>query len=227
MQHLVLLHGATGSEKQLVALSELSGGTYHVHTLNFEGHGGRPGPDAFSFESFAENILEYLDANGIAECVLFGYSMGGYAALKFAALYPGKATAIVTLATKFEWSPAIAAKETALLDPEAIAEKVPKFAAMLEALHAPLDWKTVVRNTASLLTDLGNGKGLSEEELKKIGVPVLLCLGSEDKMVSQAETDAVAQILPRAETIVIAGAQHQLERTDPELIVEQIRKFAG
>ena len=227
MQHLLLLHGALGSEKQLAPLVALLKDSYHVHAIDFEGHGGRPGDGAFSFEGFSETIKVFLSESGVVKCSIFGYSMGGYAALKFALLNPGIAERIITLATKFEWSPEIAEKETAMLNPEKILEKVPKFAASLEALHAPLDWKEVMKKTADLMRSLGDGKGLSDKDLHQIDVPVLLCLGSEDQMVSREETEDAAGKLGNGKTHTIEGAQHMLERTDPELIAEAIKAFIG
>jgi len=141
------------------------------------------------------------------------------------AVHPQKVSGIITLATKFEWTPEIAAKETAMLNPAVIEEKVPGFAAALENLHAPLDWKTVMNKTAELLVRLGNGEGLKEEEFRKIDVPVVLCLGSGDQMVSLKETESASQLLPQAEVMIIEGAQHMLEKTDPALIAEVIGRF--
>jgi len=44
MEHLLLLHGALGSKEQLAALALKLKDKYVVHTLNFNGHGGRPFP---------------------------------------------------------------------------------------------------------------------------------------------------------------------------------------
>ena len=228
MKDLLLLHGAIGSAKQLAALELLLESDYRVHRLDFEGHGGRAAENAsFSFNGFVENIRVFLEQNDIGQCAIFGYSMGGYAALAFARQFPEKVSEIITLATKFDWSPEVAAKETAMLNPDVIEEKVPKFAASLHALHAPLDWKTVMNKTGDLLRELGKGKGLTDEDLGAIDVPVLVCLGSEDTMVSQEETTRAAKLLPHARMKIIEGGQHMLERTDPALIAGCIREFLG
>lgn len=224
MKDLILLHGALGGKQQLERTAALLSTAYNVHTLNFEGHGGRPSDNAFSIGLFAENLLKYLDEHGIDHCFVFGYSMGGYVALKLAELHPGRIEAIVTLGTKFAWSPEIAAKETAMLNPEKIEEKVPKFAAALEQLHAPLDWKEVMHKTADMMRRLGDSPALSDEGLSQIAIPVRLLMGSEDVMVTHDETEKVQALLPNATFEVIDGWQHPIERIEAEALADKIKK---
>jgi pimeloyl-ACP methyl ester carboxylesterase len=81
MQHLILLHGALGHANQLHPLADLLK-TYHVHTLNFSGHGGTPMSNAsFSIPLFAEEVRQYIRQNNLGNVAIFGYSMGGYVAM--------------------------------------------------------------------------------------------------------------------------------------------------
>jgi pimeloyl-ACP methyl ester carboxylesterase len=224
MKDLILLHGALGGKQQLERTAALLSGSYNVHTLNFEGHGGRASDNVYAIELFAENLLAYLDENGISSCYVFGYSMGGYVALKLAQLHPERIAAIVTLGTKFAWSPEIAAKETAMLNPEKIEEKVPKFAAALEELHAPLDWKEVMHKTADMMRRLGDNPALPDADLAGINTPVKLLLGSEDVMVTRDETEKVQALLPNARFEVIDGWQHPIERVAEEALADRIRE---
>lgn len=224
MKDLILLHGALGGKQQLERTAALLSGNYNVHTLNFEGHGGRPSGNPYAIELFADNLLTYLNENNIDRCLVFGYSMGGYVALKLAQLHPEKIAAIVTLGTKFAWSPEIAAKETAQLNPEKIEEKVPKFAAALEQLHAPLDWKEVMIRTADMMRRLGDRPALSETDFAQITIPVKLLLGSEDVMVTHDETEKVQALLPNATFEVINGWQHPIERIEAEALADKIGK---
>ncbi|HLP55142.1 MAG TPA: alpha/beta fold hydrolase [Fluviicola sp.] len=216
MKQLLVLHGALGAKQQLEELKPLLGNGFNVHSLNFEGHGGRPSDTNFSIELFVENVRDYLEQNDISSCSIFGYSMGGYVALKLAAQFPGTVNEIVTLGTKFGWTPEVAVKETAMLNPEKIEEKVPKFAAALAQLHAPLDWKEVMYKTAQMMLDLGDQPALTEEELRSITIPVTLLLGSEDTMVTVEETTAVQQQLPNATFERVEGWQHPIERVNKE-----------
>lgn len=222
MKQLLVLHGALGAQQQFEELKSLLSTTFVVHTLNFEGHGGRVSNEPFSMELFVQNVRDYLTENKLSSCSVFGYSMGGYVALKLAAQFPGTVNEIVTLGTKFGWSPEIALKETAMLNPDKIEEKVPKFATALAQLHAPLDWKEVMHKTAQLMTDLGNQPALTEAELEAIAIPVTLLLGSEDVMVTVEETLAVQQQLPNARFEQVAGWQHPIERVNKEELSQKL-----
>jgi pimeloyl-ACP methyl ester carboxylesterase len=224
MEHLLLLHGALGAKQQLEPLKTALQDRFVVHTLNFEGHGGRPASQPYSIGLFVQNVLDYLSENGISNCVVFGYSMGGYVALKLASLFPGKIRAIVTLGTKFAWSPEIALKETAMLNPQKIEEKVPKFAAALEQLHTPLDWKKVMNDTAEMMRGLGDDPALTPEDFEKVRIPVTLLLGSEDTMVTPEETlDAQAR-LDNALFMRVDGWQHPIDRVDTAHLADLIGK---
>jgi pimeloyl-ACP methyl ester carboxylesterase len=222
MQDLLLLHGALGGKQQLEPLRATLQDKFTVHTLNFEGHGGRPTGHPYSIDRFVQNVLDHLQENNIENCPVFGYSMGGYVALKLASQYPGKFRSIVTLGTKFAWSPEIAAKETAMLNPEKIEEKVPKFAAALEALHAPLDWKEMMRGTAEMMRNLGDRPALTKEDLENIDIPVTLLLGSEDVMVTPDETVDVQLQLKNSWYERVYGWQHPIERVDATQLADLI-----
>lgn len=223
MKQLLVLHGALGAQQQFEELKTLLSREFTIHTLNFEGHGGRPSGQPFSMDLFVQNVRDYLGENKLYSCSVFGYSMGGYVALKLAAQFPGTVNEIVTLGTKFGWSPEIALKETAMLNPEKIEEKVPKFAAALAQLHAPLDWKEVMNKTAQLMLGLGNQPALTAQDFQAIEIPVTLLLGSEDVMVTPEETLAVQQQLPNATFEQVSGWQHPIERVNKEELAQKIR----
>ena len=85
MQHLILLHGALGSNKQFQSLVQELAGTFQLHTLNLHGHGGQPIPDhTFSIELFSEQVARYIQDMNIEKVNLFGYSMGGYVGMYLA-----------------------------------------------------------------------------------------------------------------------------------------------
>jgi pimeloyl-ACP methyl ester carboxylesterase len=218
MKDLVLLHGAIGAASQLKPLAELLSLNYNVHTLNFEGHGGRGISGNYSIDRFSENLITYLNENQLQKVSIFGYSMGGYVALKTATLYPERIEAIVTLGTKFQWDPETAKKETGMLDPEKIEEKVPRFAQHLSNMHSPLDWKSVLKGTAEMMIELGNGAGLSDNEITSIHIPVLIGIGEQDQMVSIEESKRVADLLPQGKMMVFENFPHPIDKVDLQIL---------
>lgn len=223
MKDILLLHGAIGSKKQLEPLANMLQKKFRVHLLDLPGHGGEPFPvEGFSMEIFSNAVLQYLDDHSIAETSFFGYSMGGYIAMFFAQKYPQRVHKIITLATKFLWDEAIASKEIKMLQPAAIEEKLPAFAAELAVRHAPLDWKEQLLKTQQLLTDLGKNKGL---EYGLISSSCLLMLGDRDKMVGLAETWDAYQALSNASLAVLPQTSHPIEKADILLLKFYIDRF--
>ncbi|WP_207514003.1 alpha/beta fold hydrolase [Longitalea luteola] len=226
MQHLLLLHGALGSKDQMEPLATALHNSYQIHTFNFGGHGGRPFPEkTFSISLFSEQIAEYLRQSGIQQANIFGYSMGGYAAMHLAKHHPEQVNKVITLATKFHWDEKTAAREVKMLDGKTIQEKVPAFAAQLQQRHAPNDWLALLDKTKELLTGLGNNNTLQPEDYATITTPVLVLLGDRDKMVSLEESQAVYKQLPNARFGILPGTPHAFEQVNFSLLAFLIDEF--
>lgn len=209
----------------MLPLSEKLSPHFDVSIFNFSGHGAEATGQEFSIDLFAEDVVCFMTQQKIEDASIFGYSMGGYVALKMAVLYPEKVTGIVTLGTKFDWTADSSAREVQMLIPDVIEEKIPKFAEELKRRHKPQDWKNVVRKTAVMMTGLGNGKAITPAEFEIIQHPVMICVGSEDKMVSIQESRFVALLLKNGTLNVIPGLKHPIELIDTELLAGTIQGF--
>jgi len=224
-QPLLLLHGALSSAKQFFLLQNILSEKYDVHTLNFPGHGGEDIPPEFSIPLFADTVLHYMDEKNITSVNIFGYSMGGYVALYVAAHHPGRVNKIFTLATKFDWTPQSASRETSMLNPEVIMEKVPAFAKSLEQMHSPQDWKVVLSRTSDLLMNLGNKPALSEKELQNIDIPVVISVGELDKMVTVEESSNAAHQIKNGSFCLFPSTPHPFEKVNHSTLAEKMNEY--
>jgi pimeloyl-ACP methyl ester carboxylesterase len=220
---VLLVHGALGTAAQLDALRDVLRATHDVRTLELEGHGSTPAAGAdYSIRRFGDNIRGALTNRA----VIFGYSMGGYAALSIAAEEPDRIAGVVTLGTKLSWSPEVAAKEVLRLDPATIRAKVPKFATDLEQRHRGAGgWETVLRKTATLMGELGARPIVDDALVQRILQPVRLMVGDRDALVPIDETAAAARKLPRGQLAVLPGTPHPIEQVRPGLIATMITDF--
>lgn len=225
MKHLLLLHGAIGAKDQLSELAGLLEKDFVVHMLNFNGHGGESFTESFSIAAFAAEVEEYLSTHNIHEASVFGYSMGGYVALYLAKQKSQLLNKIVTLATKFYWDEAVAAKEASMLNAEVIQEKVPAFAETLKQRHLPNDWKTILDKTKTMLLQMGKQNPLQPNHYSTISQPALLLLGDNDKMVTREETEAVQKALPNGRFQLLEQTSHPIEKVNPVVLAEIIREF--
>lgn len=223
--NLILLHGALGSRTQLAGLKQLLSLNFSVHDFNFSGHGGSPAEGPFSIDGFVSDTIAFMDEMKIPAASFFGYSMGGYVALKLAHDFPDRVERIVTLGTKFQWDPESAAKEVKMLNPEIIEQKVPAFAATLADRHQPGDWKINMKKTADMMIELGNGKAMTIPMFEKITQPVMICIGTEDNMVTITESEFTAQNLKIGELNIIDGFKHPIEAIDQKIMAGIITEF--
>jgi esterase/lipase len=222
---LLLLHGAIGSSGQLQPLADILKSKYDVSLLNFSGHGGNVGPDYFSIELFAKDVLNWMKNNSVEKIDVFGYSMGGYVALYLARHFPEKINRIFTLATKFNWTPESASSEIKMLNPETITEKLPNFALTLQERHAPRDWKKIMTMTTDMMMSMGNKNVLSKEDFQSIDHEIILSVGDNDKMVSIDETENVSNLLWNSKMIVLKDTKHSIEGVDVEVLSGKIIGF--
>lgn len=222
--NILLLHGALGTKRQLANLADsLDHAT--CRSLTFTGHGENELPDeGLSFEQFLRDVDEAMQKIS-GPVHLFGYSMGGYVALLWAAKHPDRVASVSTLGTKFIWTPETLEKELKKLDPAAMEEKVPEFALGLASAHGHDRWKGLVTATADLMTRLAAQPLLTDDVLAAIECPVLLGVGDRDSTASPEETLATARKLKDAGVLVFPCTRHPFEEVDLDLLITQLSRF--
>ncbi len=92
---IVLLHGYLESKEIWGEFAEKLSATNRVLCIDLPAHGDSEIPyQVNSMETMAKITNQILDDLKICKCTLFGHSMGGYATMAFAELYPEKLEAI-------------------------------------------------------------------------------------------------------------------------------------
>lgn len=226
MKSILFLHGALNSSNQFENLKTQLPNNFNFHAINFSGHGGNLIPlNGLSFEVFVNDILLYLDNNKISKINLFGYSMGGYAALMFALKYPERVEKIFICSVKLKWDLVSASKEVDFLNPEKMLEKVPTFANNLMVLHGMNVWKNLLKSTSDMFMDLAKGQLLSDEDFLKIQHPVLIAIGDRDKTANLNDTIHVFGKLPNSQLLVMPNTPHDFSKIDFDLLKHEIALF--
>ncbi len=225
MAHLLLLHGALGSQEQFDDLKDALSADFTIDTLSFSGHGRTASQQhAFTVQNLSHEVLYWLNDRQRRKIDIFGYSMGGYVALWLARFYPDRVGKIMTLGTKLDWNEATAEKETKLLNAEKITAKVPAFAAELQDRHGEHEWHSVLQKTSNLMHDLAK-QHLTDEDFAQITAQVLLTLGDQDNMVTKEETFHVESMIPGAKTLELKDTPHPIDKVSTDLLASEIRKY--
>lgn len=226
MEHLLLLHGALGLPDDFSELEKSLSTRFRVHKLLFAGHGNTPIPaKGLNMELYVDQIAAYIAGYLTESFHIFGYSMGGYAALACAAQYPGQIRSVLTLATKLQWSPEAAAKESAFLQPDIIATKVPRYAAQLAERHGATRWKHLLSGISGLMERLGTQPLLTEKVLAGIDIPVQIMVGDRDNMVSMDESREASTFLKSGRFAVLPGTAHPFEKVRNSLLLSLMYDF--
>lgn len=223
MSPLILLHGALGAAPSMDVFAQaLKSVKFYI--INLSGHGTENWPnDRFSIETFETDVLRFMDSQNIPAAHIFGYSMGGFVALRLAAKAPERILSVTTLATKMDWTEESCQKESAMLNADVMEAKVPKFVAALDALHPQAGWRKIVEHTQYLIHIMHRYR-FSDEDLGQIKQPIRMMVGDRDKMVSIDETIAVYRALPNGSLCVLPHTPHPLEGVDNTLVASLIQQ---
>ena len=218
--HLLLLHGALGNKDQFEHLMDALSDQFMVWSFSFLGHDGTYPIQDFTIQRFSDQVVDFLDSRNIDRVNIFGYSMGGYVALKTALHRPERIDRIVTLGTKFDWNPKSAEQEVKMLNPDIIVNKVPKYAAQLISMYGEDNWKQVLFRTGHMMRGLAGGLCLKNEELKKIDPSIKIMVGSNDRMVSEDESRQMAERLPNAQFELMDDWPHPIDKLNTNELVK-------
>ncbi|MBX7204931.1 MAG: alpha/beta hydrolase [Bacteroidia bacterium] len=223
MAVLLLLHGALANHRQFTPLLPLLNPELKVKAIDLSGHGEKKSePRSFSLDTFCKDILQASNGEPVH---LFGYSMGGYAAMYFAQQYPERVCSVLTLSTKYRWSKEIAAAENAKLNYDLLVQKAPGFITALNEQHPCTTASVLLQQTSSFLTELGIHDHLKPESLTNMNQPVCLAVGDRDKMVTLEETVASYKALPNGQLAVLPDTPHLFEKMDMEKVAALINGF--
>jgi pimeloyl-ACP methyl ester carboxylesterase len=92
---IVLLHGFLGSHEVWSEFSKKLSKRFRVIAIDLPGHGRTPSIGYYhSTELLAQSVKAVMDTVGVRRYVVAGHSMGGYAALAFAELFPENVSGI-------------------------------------------------------------------------------------------------------------------------------------
>ena len=217
----LLLHGALGTKAQVQPLAkELPGSTQ----IDLSGHGSRELPDHLGFDHFIQDIENVRQEQKADRIDLFGYSMGGYAALLYASRHPEHVRSVVTLGTKLIWDREGLDRELRMLDPQKMQEKVPQFVDRLMQQHGE-KWERLVHATARLITGLHGTPLLTMEVFQKIQCPVMLCVGDRDRTAVPEHALQVQRQIANASTLVMPNTGHPLEAVDMRRFLPHVSAF--
>ena len=238
---IVLLHGWMASAKTYQELQPLLAKNFYVIAFDAPGFGQsfHPGRKVSSFY-MARVTKAVLDAMQIKKAILFGESMGGMTALRFAALWPGYVEQLV-LANPAGFNPGrLRQIGMRFLLQDSMYDSSPDWPFVL-TMHlvcfnfgeiAKSDLKELQQRrrnhrwafaTATAYRDIRSG--VLDKIAAKIKVPMTLMLGRHDLAFPKPYQDHARFMLPQAKVIYVEGAGHGLHADKPQAIIDLFNSF--
>ncbi|CAA7194094.1 alpha/beta fold hydrolase [Chryseobacterium potabilaquae] len=224
MPHLLLLHGALGHSDIFNSIKDKLNPYFDIHTPLFSGHGNTELPkNGISIEQYTQELSAYCEKEDLENVHIFGHSMGGYVALCYALQKPENIHSIMTLGTKFNWTEEGALKESKMLNPDTILEKVPHYAKLLELQHGS-KWKELLPAIAELMISLGKRPPL-QNNIENIHNSIQIMVGDQDTMVTIEESKSIYHSLPNSKLAVLPDTKHPMDKVRPNLLFDLMKDF--
>jgi pimeloyl-ACP methyl ester carboxylesterase len=240
---VVLIHGFPLDRSMWSHQRASVGAIYRVITPDLRGHGTTAAPDeGYDIDTLADDVLETLDALQLTgPVVLGGLSLGGYVALSIAARFPERIQALLLINTRAagDTPEAAEAREALARQVEAAGDARPLVDSILPRLFSRSTFERkpelvarmhdrMVKMPARAVAGTLRGMATRPDRrplLAGITVPTLVIGGSEDQVVPMAETEAMAEAIPRGTLRVIADAGHLTPVENPHDTSQAILEF--
>lgn len=230
---VVLLHAfplsATMWAPQLDFLAEAG---YDAIAPNAYGFDGSPSKPGWSMDDYARDLARLLDAAGCPKATIVGLSMGGYQAFAFHRLFPERVVSLVLCDTRSEAdSPDAAAQRREFRSAveqkgpgEAADRMAPNFFSKAAASTRPeLESharETILRQPADAISE--GMRAIAERpdstgSLAAIDCPVLIMVGTEDRVTTPECAASMHEKLPSSTMELLPGAGHISNLENPGL----------
>ena len=206
---LLLLHGNGEDGTYFVHQVEEFSRDFTVYAIDTRGHGQSPrGGAPFTISQFADDLLAFMDRQGLPRADILGFSDGGNIALIFALRHPDRVRRLIL--------------NGANLDPKGVKPLV-QLPIVLGYHFASLSKSPKAKARAELLGLMVNEPHIDPAELGKLSMPVLVIAGTRD-MIRENHTRLIANRIPNDRLVLIPG-DHFIANKAPAAFDRAVRQF--
>jgi pimeloyl-ACP methyl ester carboxylesterase len=244
---LLALHGAAAHAHWWDPVAPRLGPALRVLALDWRGHGRSawPRPSAYGSEDFAADLLAVIERLRLERVVVAGHSMGGHAAMAFAAWHPDALERLVVLDAKpmVNLQRLLAARargERPRLEFDSREAALRRFHLSPPETAAP---PSLVRAVAAHgIRRLRSGRWVYRFDpaadrkrqpvdawplLPRIRVPTLIVRGEHSTILPRELAERMAKAIPSARLEELAGAHHHVTLDAPEALADCLGAWVG
>ncbi len=235
---VVLVHGHSADlSTWRYQIDDLGQAGFRVITYDVRGHGRTDVPaTGYTWDNYAGDLADLLDARDIKVAHLVGSSMGGAIALKFTVDYPSRVASLTLVDSAlpgFSYSPEFSAELEELVA-AVQAEGVPRAFERIWLNHAFFDGVrrhpdrfaelrevVLAYQAPEYRADYEGEPGYEQPDLvshlHEIPVPALVVVGERDIEDFRLIAELMAEAIPNARSVVLDGCWHLPSIEKPEV----------
>lgn len=216
---LLLFNGQSLDHEMWDGVREALAEEHRVVRMDFRGTGGSDAPlgKPYSLELFVDDALSVLDGAGIGRAHVYGFSMGGKVAQRFAERAPERLGALVLGATAPGGGHEVERSREATLALRQASTPAGRDK-IAELFYSP-DWAAAHPDTVTRILPRGplRAQRLHYDAslghdgwdlLPSIGAPALVVHGEDDELTPAGNAELLAARIPGAKLLVLPGLRH-------------------
>jgi pimeloyl-ACP methyl ester carboxylesterase len=219
---VILLHGGMGNGGNFgYQVQELVAAGYQVIVVDSRGQGrsswdGRP----YSYELMGSDVFAVMDRLGISRAAIVGWSDGACTGLVMAKQKPERIAGVFFFACNVDKTGTLPFEMTPRIE-RCLSRHIKDYAALSPA---PEGFETMSQALQVMQRDQPN---YSAADLASIAVPVTVALGESDEFIRHEHARYIAETIPSARYVALAGVSHFAPVQRPALFNEAVREFLG
>lgn len=219
---ILMLHGGVyGYIDEFEFLIPKLAENHHVICLATRGHGkSEVGNQPYTYEQRADDAFKMIQHLKLDSVTVLGFSDGGFAALKLAALYPQVVKKVVAMGVG-DSPKGSQRKEFHYSAKGLLNESKDFFESRLKLMPEPDRWD----ESLQMLNELYNEDYMSAETFSNIKCPVLLMNGERDDYTTLAELIRCYQSIPNASLSIIPNCHHVIFYCNFPAVWESMKGF--
>lgn len=232
---------------------DLLGQNFRVIIFDYSGLGLSTGEPNYAKLAMARDIADLVEALGLEKLIIGGWSIGGHAAMVFAALYPEKVSHVLAIGTMppglmvkpfeqlfFEtaWRPEYGAEEEYILFFEPASarsreladrslERIAARSAVVDEVTPPEVFIRSVEASSDPTTPFPDPDGGYAAFFETTDIPVLALSGDHDIIFPVENWYALNQVWPTLFVVTLPRSGHAPQHQYPEMAAEMIKSFVA
>src|SRR5687767_9784973 len=231
---LVVLHGAYMNIPSMGAIIPRLAKTHKLYALELQGHGRTTDIERpITYPNMADDVAAFMDAVGLRQADVFGYSMGAVVGLQLAIRHPAKVNKLVAASVAYDvegWQPVfkdfIPQMTVDMVLQMPFAKEYPKLAAN------PKGFPELARKLIALEKE----PMAWEADVKALKTPVLIIAGDADvatlehtvamfRLLGGGVMGDMGKPLPASRLAIMPATAHTAVITQPDMLHSFIEPF--